>query len=100
VYLQAIFLVTLIGSQPNGQLFKLWNIIQGNVSSLREPYTVIADETKLHDLNVQRIGDAAAIGPLPARLVGLTRGSQSIVMSDFLHLAGKCQRLWQFRSDF
>ncbi len=79
-----ITLVTLIGSDPNGQLFAPWNVIQGNVSSLKEPYTVIADETKLHDLNVQRVGDAASIGPLPARLVGLTRGSQSIVMSDFL----------------
>lgn len=79
-----ITLVTLIGSDPNGQLFAPWNVIQGSVSSLKQPYTVIADETKLHDLNVQRVGDAASIGPLPARLVGLTRGSQSIVMSDFL----------------
>lgn len=79
-----INLVTLIGCDPNGQLFAPWNITQGSVSSLRQPYTVIVDESKLHDLNLQQIGDVASIGSLPARLVGLTRGSQSIVMSDFL----------------
>ncbi len=79
-----ITLVTVIGSDPDGQLFRPWNITQGSTNSLKQPYTVIADETKLHDLNVQGIGDVASIGSLPARLVGLTRGSQSIVMSDFL----------------
>jgi putative ABC transport system permease protein len=79
-----INLVTLIGSDPNGQLFAPWNITQGSASSLKKPYTVIADETKLHDLDLQQIGDVASINSLPAQLVGLTRGSQSIVMSDFL----------------
>ena len=79
-----ITLSALIGSDPDGQLFTPWNIIQGSTNSLKEPYTVIVDQTKLHDLNVQRVGDTASIGSLQAKVVGLTQNSQPIVMSDFL----------------
>jgi putative ABC transport system permease protein len=79
-----INLATLVGFDPDGQLFTLWNITQGSTDSLKQPYSVIVDRTKLHDLNVQGVGDTASIGSLQARIVGLTRNSQSIVMSDFL----------------
>jgi putative ABC transport system permease protein len=79
-----ITLATLVGFDPDGQLFKLWNITQGSTDSLKQPYSVIVDRTKLHDLNVGRVGDTGSIGSLQARITGLTQNSQSIVMSDFL----------------
>ena len=79
-----ITLSAVIGFDPNGQLFAPWNIIQGSTDSLKEPYTVIVDQTKLRDLNVRRVGDTASIGSLQAKIVGLTQNSQPIVMSDFL----------------
>lgn len=76
--------VTLIGFDPEGQLFTPWNITQGRLSTLKIPYTVLADETSLDDLNVKRMGDIGVIGSLPAHIVGLTKGTKSLVLGNLL----------------
>ncbi|MGL5081531.1 MAG: FtsX-like permease family protein [Microcoleaceae cyanobacterium] len=73
-----IHAVTVVGSDPNGQLFSPWNIIQGDRQALKEPYGIIIDESNLESLKVQN-GDTATIGGLEARIVGITQGTQPIV---------------------
>lgn len=76
--------VKVIGFDPNGQLFTPINLIQGNVSDLKKPYTIIVDATNKDSLNVQKTGDVVDINSLPARLVGFTKGNSSIVSNAFM----------------
>ena len=73
--------VSIIGSDPDGQLFSPWNITSGSVSDLKAPYTVMVDETSLTKLGV-KVGESGAIGSRKARVVGLTKGSQSLVLGN------------------
>ncbi|ERT06141.1 ftsX-like permease family protein [Lyngbya aestuarii BL J] len=74
-----IHAVTVVGSTPEGTLFAPWNIIQGEISSLKEPYGVIIDETNLESLGVTELGDVSTLGGLEARLVGVVEGTQPII---------------------
>ncbi|HAG85486.1 MAG TPA: ABC transporter permease [Cyanobacteria bacterium UBA12227] len=76
--------VKVIGFDPNGQLFTPINLIDGNVSALKNPYTIIVDATNQDSLNVQKIGDRVDVNSLPARLVGLTKRNSSIVSNAFM----------------
>ena len=79
-----IHAVTVVGSDPQGQLFTPWNIVKGNLQDLKQPYTIMLDESKLKALKVHNLGDKAKIGGLDARLVGITKGTQSIVSNSFV----------------
>jgi putative ABC transport system permease protein len=76
--------VRVIGFDPQGQLFRPQNIIQGSVSDLKEPYTVIVDTTNGGSLNVRNVGDTAEVNTLPVRLVGLTKGNRSIASNPYM----------------
>jgi putative ABC transport system permease protein len=76
--------VRIFGFDPAGQLFDAFETTQGRTSDLKQPYTVIADETNLDSLDVNQIGDTANIGALSVKLVGLTRGTQSIASSNYM----------------
>lgn len=76
--------VRVIGFDPNGQLFAPKNIIQGSLIALKQPYTVMVDATNLNSLNVQRVGDIAEVGSLPARVVSLTQKNRSIASNPFM----------------
>lgn len=83
--LGTISLVRVIGFNPEGQLFAPQPIERGNLSFLKEPYTVMVDKSTLKSLNVQWVGDEVEVGAFPARLVGWTAGTQSIVSSAFMY---------------
>ena len=74
----------LIGFDPGGELFTPWNISQGSLAQLQTPYTVIVDDSQLDALNLEGIGDRGTINSLPAELVGITEGTQSIASSVFV----------------
>ncbi|MBD0346084.1 MAG: ABC transporter permease [Coleofasciculus sp. Co-bin14] len=71
---------TLIGLEPEGQLFSLWNITQGRLSDLKQPYSIIVDEASLTGLNVKRVGDSGKLNHLNAKVVGLTKETKSLVL--------------------
>ncbi|MGL5130872.1 MAG: FtsX-like permease family protein [Planktothrix sp.] len=79
-----IHAVTVVGSDPDGELFSPWNIIEGEAQSLKNPYTIIVDESKLNGLKIKNIGDIAKLGGLEAKLGGITQGTQSIVSNSFI----------------
>jgi putative ABC transport system permease protein len=79
-----ITLVRTFGFEPNGQLFGDFQVVDGNVSALTQPYTVMADESSLDSLNVQGVGSTGTLGSLAVKIVGLTQDSQSIASSAYL----------------
>jgi len=76
--------IRVIGFDPQGQLFKPQNIVQGSGSALKEPYTVIVDTNNASALNVQHIGDKAEVNSLHVRVVGLTQGNRSIASNPYM----------------
>jgi len=76
--------VRLFGFDPAGTLFKPFEVTQGNMADLKQPYTVITDATNLDNLDIAQVGDRATIGSLSVKLVGVTTDAQSIASSTFL----------------
>jgi len=76
--------VRVIGFNPDSQLFVPGEISRGNLSSLKEPYTFFIDEKNKDSLNVEWIGDRVEMGIFQAKLVGLTRNTQSTISSPFV----------------
>lgn len=76
--------VRLIGYDPDGRLFRLWDITQGNQSDLNEPNTIMVDETNLRSLQLDPENGHGSINSIPARVVGQTQGTQSIATSAFI----------------
>lgn len=80
----AIASVTMVGAQPNGLLFAPENIVAGSFSDLSQPYSLITDESNLEGLQLQAVGEGGEINGLPAELVGLTEGTQSVVVDNMI----------------
>ncbi len=76
--------IRLIGFDPNGQLFTPWKISQGNLSDLKQPYTVMIDKSDRGALNAQAIGDTADVSSVKVTVKGFTEGIHSIVSSPFV----------------
>lgn len=76
--------VRVVGFDPNGELFTPKNLTQGNLSDIKNPYSVIVDKTNLTSLNIGKIGDEATVNSLPAKIVGLTQGNRSIVSNPYM----------------
>jgi putative ABC transport system permease protein len=74
----------VIGFDLGGQLFQPGQIVQGGRERLKQPFTVMADVTRLPSLEIKNLNDTAQLGSLPTRLVAVTSGTQSIVSSSFL----------------
>ncbi|MGK7919959.1 MAG: FtsX-like permease family protein [Trichodesmium sp.] len=74
----------VIGFNPDGQLFNPGNVIEGNVSDLKEPFAIMADQSRLSSMLSEGVGTTALAGSLPAKLVAVTKGTQSIVSSTLL----------------
>jgi putative ABC transport system permease protein len=76
--------VTLVAFEEKSQLFSPWNVVQGTVDQLSTPYTVMADTASLKTLGVTGTGESGTIGMLPARVMGLTRGTKSLVLGNLM----------------
>lgn len=82
--------IQLFGFDPGGQLFTPGKITSGTLQSLSEPYTLLPDQANLDSLRVMRpdgadtIDVTGTINALSARIVGLTRGTQSIASSPYV----------------
>lgn len=76
--------VQIIGFDPASSLFNYGNLSEGRVEDLQQPYTVIPDQANRASIHVSQVGDRASIGSLPARVVGFTRGTQSIASSPYV----------------
>ncbi|GFZ92086.1 FtsX-like permease family protein [Okeania sp. KiyG1] len=74
----------VVGFNPDGQLFNPGKVIEGNVRDLKQPFAVMADQSRLSSMLAEGVGTTAIAGSLPAKLVAVTKGTQSIVSSTLL----------------
>lgn len=76
--------VQIIGFDPASTLFSAGNLTEGDVGALQEPHTILPDASNLNSLGLREVGDNATISSLPARVVGLTEGTQSLPASAYI----------------
>uniref|UniRef100_B8HXU6 ABC3 transporter permease protein domain-containing protein n=1 Tax=Cyanothece sp. (strain PCC 7425 / ATCC 29141) TaxID=395961 RepID=B8HXU6_CYAP4 len=77
-------LVTFMGIDPLGQLFAPVGFAQGKIADLSRPYSVSIDQNSREDLQIEQLGDRGVIGSLPARVIGYTKGTKSLVFGPIL----------------
>ena len=73
--------VIVIGSDPDEDALRPWNVVEGRWDGHVLARSVVVDKTYLDDLGVQGIGDKAVIEGLSARIVALTDGIRSFSQS-------------------
>lgn len=76
--------IRVIGFAPNGELFRPQPLLEGSLQNLTQPYRVIVDQSDFGALDVQGVGDTAAIGSFRVTVAGITQGNRSIVSSPFV----------------
>lgn len=78
--------VRVFGFDPGSRLFAGWNIVQGDLNTLKQPYTVFVDQASVRSLGLQsqNQGSIGSFGTLPAQVVGRIDDTQSIASSAFV----------------
>jgi putative ABC transport system permease protein len=83
--------VTVIGIEPESQLFRLAPITQERLNPLSTPYTALLNRSDLEPLNITTdiasLDTLATLNTLPVKIVGVTQGLRSMVSSPFLFTA-------------
>ncbi|MEL6223512.1 MAG: FtsX-like permease family protein [Cyanobacteria bacterium J06626_14] len=74
----------IIGFDPDGTMFRVGEVVAGGFNDLKEPFAFMTDRTNLDSLRLDGLGSTAEVNSAPARLAGLTQGTQSIVSSTML----------------
>ncbi len=76
--------ITVVGFDPEAQLFSPWNVTQGKLSDLKKPFSIMVDESSLEGLNLKKVGDWGKLESHKAEVVGLTTETKSLVMGNFV----------------
>jgi putative ABC transport system permease protein len=76
--------VEIVGIERGSQLFRPWNIIDGDDSRISEIDGVIVDHSEFPKLHMNGVGDRREVSGLSARVVALTDGIRSFTTSPFL----------------
>jgi putative ABC transport system permease protein len=71
----------VVGFDPDSSMGRPWNVVEGDVRSLKLPDTVIVDRFYQSKLGVSRVGDAVEIRGVRARVVGFTEGIRTFTTS-------------------
>lgn len=80
--------IRIYGFDPGSRMFAGWDVSPGTLDALKQPYSVIVDQSGLRSLGLKQLNDRGSIGSfgtLPATLVGMTRDTQSIASSSFIY---------------
>jgi putative ABC transport system permease protein len=76
--------VQIVGIDPDSQLERPWNLVEGNVEDLKRPDAVIMDEIYKEKLGASHVGELFEIRGHRARVVGFTRGIRSFTTSPYV----------------
>ena len=76
--------VQIVGIDPDSQLERPWNLVEGTVEDLKRPDAVIMDEIYKEKLGASHVGELFEIRGHRARLVGFTRGIRSFTTSPYV----------------
>lgn len=77
----AITHVVVIGSGPDNEALRPWNVTAGRWDANAPARSVVVDRTYLGDLGIEGLGDAVAIEGASARVVALSDGIRSFSQS-------------------
>ena len=76
--------IQIVGSNPDSQLGRPWNLVEGRAEDLKDPDAVILDEIYKKKLGVTRVGEVFEVRGHRARVVGFTRGIRSFTTSPYV----------------
>jgi len=76
--------VLIVGLKPGNGLLHPWNVVEGDIRSLRYPGTVMIDEFYRQKLGITHLGQTVEIGGHRAQVVGFTRGIRSFTQSPYV----------------
>jgi putative ABC transport system permease protein len=76
--------VLLIGSDHKAGSLKPFNIKQGSIAELAEPFAVAADDTYFNDLGIEKLGDIAEINNVRVRVGAVTHGIRSFTTLPYI----------------
>jgi len=76
--------VQIVGFNPDGELGRPWNLVEGSVEDLKAPDAVIMDELYKEKLGVTHLGQLFEINGHRARVVGLTHGIRAFTTSPYV----------------
>ncbi len=76
--------VQIVGFNPDSQLGRPWNLVEGRVEDLKDPDAVIVDEIYKKKLGVTRVGEVFEVRGHRARVVGFTRGIRTFTTSPYV----------------
>ncbi|QDL09074.1 ABC transporter permease [Brasilonema octagenarum UFV-E1] len=76
--------ITLVGADPQGMLFDRSNIVEGRFNDFKQSFRFMIDKTNLNSIDLKRLGEVGEINNIPAKLVGFTQGTQSIVFGTLM----------------
>ena len=76
--------VQIVGFNPDSNLGKPWNLVEGRVEDLKRPDAVIVDELYKQKLGVTRVDEVFEIAGHRARVVGFTRGIRAFTTSPYV----------------
>jgi putative ABC transport system permease protein len=81
--------VILIGSDLNTGLVGPWNLVEGDLESLRRPDAVAVDRLFADKLGIQGPGDQVEINGRRARVVAMTHGIRSFTTSPWIFTSAR-----------
>jgi len=76
--------VLVVGFDPERGLGGPWNVVEGDIRSLRFTNTVMIDDAYREKLGVTHLGQIVEIGQRRAQVVGFTRGIRSFTQSPYV----------------
>jgi putative ABC transport system permease protein len=76
--------VQIVGINPDSQMGRPWNLVEGKPEDLKTPDAIILDEVYKKKLGVTRIGEVFEINHHRARVVGFTRGIRAFTTSPYV----------------
>lgn len=77
-------IVRVFGFEPGGELFKPGELLEGSLANLKQPNSILVDESKLRSLDIQRVGDQVLLANQPTEIVGITSATQSLAASTYI----------------
>ncbi len=81
--------VLVVGFDPDNSLGQPWNVVEGDIRSLRYPDTVIIDQFYREKLGITHLGQIVEISGHRAQVVGFTRDIRSFTQSPYVFASTK-----------
>jgi putative ABC transport system permease protein len=76
--------VEVVGVDPDKVMGLPWNIVEGDVSQLKQPHAVMVDEIYKQKLGVHKVGEWFEVRDYRVKVVGFTRGIRAFTTAPYI----------------